>query len=417
MLKQAIYLSLSLIGLLLFGDFASPQDRARVRTVNAGDYRGSDLGAQINAADKALGAGAGEIIARGGGVITTPVVISAGHTLRLSPGVYAPRTKEIPFLLQAGASIIGASRDNTIILESTAEGQFTVIGAYNNARRNGDADSDLTIRDVQIKGANPGFSSAPQAISLGNCSRCTVDRVWINGTRSIGIQLGGSAQYGNYARDSKITNNLLTAVASQAIAVVNGENIEISNNQILKPGQPGGPGCTSIDLEPNGDDDHLINIRITNNLIDHRDAAISPTGNGILIQSVYTPKTDNILVEGNTIIGGHNSPNKITNHLSNGIYCFGSTLKGVTIRNNRITRTGQAGINLEGTGFIVINNQLTDVGGGGTPGFFVKSVTNSRIEGNSFTYTGQGPADGRMLIQGATRNNVIRNNQGLASTN
>ena len=38
----------------------------------------------------------------------------------------------------------------------------------------------------------------------------------------------------------------------------------------------------------------------------------------------------------------------------------------------------------------VIDNRLTDVGGGGTPGFVVLA-TNSHIINNSFTYSGAGP--------------------------
>ena len=42
-------------------------------------------------------------------------------------------------------------------------------------------------------------------------------------------------------------------------------------------------------------------------------------------------------------------------------------MRDVTIRNNAITRTGQSGINVQGSHFVVTNNSLKDVGGGGTP--------------------------------------------------
>jgi hypothetical protein len=91
-------------------------------------------------------------------------------------------------------------------------------------------------------------------------------------------------------------------------------------------------------------------------------------------------------------------------------------MRGVTIRSNSITRTGQAGINLEGDQLTVIDNKLTDVGGGGTPGFLIQSVTNSRIIGNTLVYTGVGPADGRMLVSGNSRGNVYENNRGWELT-
>lgn len=403
----AILLSLSLT--------ASAQTaRQRARVVNANQYPGADLGAKINAADRALGASAGEITVSGGGVISTQVIISSDHTLRLLPGTYTTRTQPIPILLKPRSSIQGSGWQS-IITESTATGQFTVISAYNNAQRNGTADGGLTIRDVQIRGANPGFNSAQQAISLGNCSNCTVERVWVNGTRSIGIQLGGSSDMGNLAENSKVINCLFTRVASQNLALVNGRNILFEGNKFMAAGQRGGPGSTNIDLEPNSATDHLENVTIRNNLIDVRESEIPTTGNGIVVQSGSgTPHVGPILVEGNTIIGGSNQ-GTITNVLSNGIYIIGATMRDVTIRNNVITRTGQAGINLDGcTRITVVNNRLTDVGGGGIPGFVVSNVTESRVEGNTFTYSGAGPADGRIVISGASHRNIYRNNNGFS---
>ena len=343
------------------------------------------------------------------------MVISGGHTLRLGPGTYVTRTAQIPILLKPGSSIVGSGW-NSILVESPAPGQFTVIKAYNSSVNNAHADRDLLIKDIQIKGANPGFDSVQQAISLGNCTNCTVDHVWINGTRSIGVQLGASSTEGHFAENSKVVNSLFTRVASQNLALVNGRNITFEGNRFLASGQKGGPGNTNIDLEPNNNSDHLENVVIRNNVIDVRESEMAPTGNGILVQSpTGTPHVGNILVENNNIIGGSNS-GVVTNILANGIYVFGPTMRDVTVRNNTITRTGQAGIHLEGTQLTVVNNKLTDVGGGGTAGFIVHDLTNSRIVGNTLTYSGQGPLDGRMLITGNSRNNVIERNQGFQIT-
>ncbi|PYT02078.1 MAG: hypothetical protein DMF65_07530 [Acidobacteria bacterium] len=404
-----------LLSLFLLSAQARAQTRQRqtvARAVEASRFAGPDIGARINAADRSLGAASGEIIARGGGRITTQIVVSGGHTLRLLPGTYAPTTAEIPILLKPGASVVGAGWDQTVVLESTAPGQFVVISAYNNAHRNGDEDSDIQVRDLQVRGANPGFHSAPQAVSLGNCTNCTVDRVWVNATRSIGVQLGGASVYGHWAENSRVTNCLFTHVASQNLALTNGRNITFENNRFVDPGQPGGPGSTVIDLEPNDANDRMQNVVVRNNTIDAR-TATTQAGNGIVIQSGSgTTNIGPILIEGNTIYGGSNQGN-ITNILSNGIYAFGITMRDVTIRNNRVTRTGQAGMRLEGTRFTVLDNQFTDVGGGGLPGFYLADVSDSRIEGNSFHYTGTGPADGTVQIVGPFRNNVVRNNPGL----
>jgi hypothetical protein len=392
----------------------APQQRqSSGRVVEAGSFQGADIGARINAADRSLGAAAGEIVARGGGRITTQIVVSANHTLRLTAGTYAPATEGIPVLLGKGASLVGDGWES-ILLESTAPGQFTVVSAQGAARRNGDADSGISVRDIQIKGANPGFNSAPQAVSLGNCAGCAVEHVWINSTRSIGIQLGGSAQFGNFASNSRVTNCRFTSVASQNLALVNGSDITFENNRFENQGQEGGPGSTAIDLEVNGADDRLERVVIRNNVIDTRTSTVQ-ANNGIVVQATSgTTLVGPVLVEGNTIYGGNNVPPNITNKLSIGIYAFGVTMKDVTIRNNRVTRTGQSGIRIEGTRYTVLDNQFTDVGGGGTPGFVMADVSDSRIEGNTFTYTGVGPGDSSVVIEGSFSNSTFRNNTGWA---
>jgi hypothetical protein len=386
------------------------QSRSAGRTVYADQFPGQDLGAKINAADKALGTATGEIVVKGSGTIATQVIISSGHVLRFQAGTFATRTAGAPILMKPRSSVVGSGWDS-ILLESTAPGQFTVISAYNHSIENGTADSALTIRDIQIKGANSGFNSAPQAISLGNCTDCLVDKVWMNATRSIGIQLGGSARKGYFAANSKVTNCLFTRVASQNLALVNGKNILFEGNRFMSSGQIGGPGNTNIDLEVNEAGDRLEDVIIRNNLIDVRKSDTSPTGNGIVVQATSgTPYVGRILIEKNTIIGGE-TVGVVTNVLSNGIYVYGATMRGVTIRDNTIRRTGQSGIRIEGTGFVVTNNQLFDVGGGGTAGFVVLA-TNSRITGNSLTYSGNGPADGTMSILPGSRGNTIQNNPG-----
>lgn len=384
------------------------------RTVTANDFPGQDLGSKINAADKALGATRGEIVVRGGGTISTQVVLSSDHTLRLLPGTYFTKTTDIPILMKSRSSIVGSGWES-ILVESTAPAQFTVISAYNQSIVNGRPESDLVIRDLQVKGANPGFHSAPQAISLGNCSRCLVEKVWINGTRAIGIQLGGSSSTGHFADNSKVVNCLFTRVASQNLALVNGRNILFEGNRFMTAGQVGGPGSTNIDLETNETNDRLENVVIRNNHIDVRDSDIPTTGNGILVQAMTGGRNlGQVLIENNTIIGGYNDPGKITNTLSNGIYVFGQ-VRGVTIRNNVITRTGQAGIRIEGDQIVVEGNKLRDVGGGGTPGFIV-NARDSRILNNTITYSGAGPFDNRMVIMPDSRNNVFERNSGFLMT-
>ncbi len=392
---------------------AAPTQRQQARVVNAKDFPGQDLGAKINAADKALGTGSGEIVVKAGGTISTQVIISSGHVLRFLPGTYVTRTANVPILMKSRSSVVGSGWES-ILMESTAKDQFSVIMAYNQSIFNGKPDSGLVIRDLQVKGANPGFHSAPQAISLGNCSGCTVENVWVNGTRSIGIQLGASPSTGYFAENSKVIKCLFTRVASQNLALVNGRNIIFEGNRFLTAGQRGGPGSTNIDLEPNEPGDRIENVIIRNNVIDVRKSEVPISGNGIVVQATTgTTLVGPILIENNTIIGGSNE-GTITNVLSNGIYAFGA-MKDVTIRNNVITRTGQSGIHIDGTRFLVENNKLTDVGGGGTPGFVV-NTTDSKIINNTLTYSGAGPVDNTMVVSPTSRNNVFQRNTGFQIT-
>lgn len=391
--------------------FAISAQKRRGHQVAANDFPGDELGAKINAADKSLGPKPGEIVVKGGGIISTQVIISSDHVLRFLPGTYVTNTSAIPILMKSRSSVIGSGWES-IIMESTAPNQFTVISAYNQSVLNGKPDSALVIRDVQIKGANPGFNSAPQAISLGNCSGCTVDKVWINGTRSIGVQFGGSSSTGFFAENSKVTNCLFTRVASQNLALVNGKNIVFEGNRFMTSGQVGGPGNTNIDVEPNEGTDRLENIVIRNNTIDVRNSDTAPTGNGIVVQATSgTPYVGPILIENNTIIGGSNT-GTITNVLSNGIYVFGATMRDVTIRDNSITRTGQSGIRIEGTRIYVLNNKLTDVGGGGTPGFVVQA-TDCRIVGNTFSSNPNQSVDGTITVLPGSKGNIFQNNHGF----
>jgi polygalacturonase len=406
-----LFLSVVMIWLIAGFVLAIAAQKKQGRKVSANDFPGGDIGAKINAADKSLGASPGEIVVSGGGVISTQVILSSDHVLRFLPGTYVTKTSEIPILMKSRTTILGMGWES-IIVESTAPNQFTVISAYNQSLTNGKPDAGLVVRDLQIKGANPGFNSAPVALNFGNCSGCLADKVWINGTRSIGIQLGGTGSNGYLAENSKVTNCLFTRVASQNLALANGRNIVFEGNRFITSGQIGGPGNTNIDIEPNEGSDHLENIVIRNNLIDVRNSEAGGTGNGIVVQSTSgTPFVGPILIENNTIIGGSNT-GVITNVLSNGIYIFGITMRDVTIRNNSITRTGQSGIRIEGTRINVLNNKLIDVGGGGTPGFVVQA-TDSQIIGNTFSFHPNQSVDATITVLPGSKRNVFQNNQGF----
>lgn len=338
--------------------------------------------------------------------LTAQRIIKSGETLTLKRAMYSSSLPGPSFLMEADSTL---DCDGSVLLESTAKDVWTVIQDLASSRDNGRPTHGLTVRNCVIVGNRNDFNSGPQAISLGNCDGCLIEGNRLENTHSIGVQFGGSDQYGFYAKNFKILRNVFIGVASQNIAVTNGENFEIAYNEIYAPGQRGGPGTTSIDLEVNGGEDRLINGHIHHNLIDHRNSVMDTTGNGIVVNNGNSSLIGNILIEENTIIGG-SVTHPVTNKLSNGVYVFGvgSTARGVTIRKNRIQRTGQSCIRVEGRELLVENNSCDSVGGGGVLGF-VALIHDSTVTGNSLVCTGD-PCDGSLLLVGI--GNRVENNAG-----
>lgn len=365
-------------------------------------------------------AGVREVVVTRGGPQHTTVVVGPGQMLTVPSGVEVrPDTAETPVLVKSGGRVRGEDWTATWY-ESTAPGVFAVIGAYEGSTVNGRGDSDILIHGLRIRGANPGFDSVRQAVELRNCRRCTLDNVWLDRTRSIGAQLGGSAQFGLHAEDSRLVNNLLTGTASQGLAVVNGRRNLVENNRILRPGQVGGPGATSIDLEANWVDDVLVDNVVRRNLIDHRlsEVLTTSTGNGIVVNLADAFECRGNLIEDNVIVGGGFEPIPeigpgltLTNRMSNALYFFGPNLRGgVVARRNLVWRTGQSCFRLEGANLVLEDNRCVDVGGGGTAGGVVAGSGHT-VRRNPFLWSGAGPRDERIELSGA--DHAVEGNAGF----
>lgn len=435
------------------------------KTVTASRFAGANVCAKMQAAIDSLGPAGGTVVADAAGDCgaSTQVRVKSGVTLRLPPGTftYSMRgyggrggTVGALFLLDSDSTLEG-SGPATVIKESSwvytslseaeqrgaiANGEyhstFKVILTYASSVATGSTSRNINVRNLKLAGGKPdgpgSFNSVGSALDLANCHNCLVEGLHLERTRSIGIQVGGHPEggsdpgadlaergvrgpLGRYAENVTVRNCFFSAVASQNLAMVNGRNIVFENNRFVAPGLAGGPGSTAIDVEPNHPGDYLEHVTIRNNYIDGRGSELGTAGNGIVVQATSgTARVGPVLIEGNEIIGGNIVPPLITNNLSNGIFVYGPTMRDVTIRNNRVTRTGQAGIRIEGSRYTVVDNQLKDIGGGGTPGFMMIAVTDSRVEGNTFTYSGNGPSDARIAMSRGTRNNVVRNNSGFS---
>ena len=407
MLAAALLMS----GCMMATSFTGAQSRGRLRTVVANNFPGADLGAKINAADRDLGTSRGEILVKGGGTISTQVILSTGHTLHFSAGTYRLTTEllwEGAFVLKSGTSVVGSGWD-TVIVEPAKTGWivFQTFNDIHSKPTNSGTDSDIHISNLQIKGANPGVDGGVrETVQLGNCHRCMVEKLWLNGTGVIGVQAGGNHVGGNYAADVTIRKNLFTRVASQAVAVVNGRDVKIDGNTFKDSGRlnaqgVGALGMTAIDLEPNDPGDIIRNIEITNNTIDSTNSGFLH-GNGILVQNnVRTSGFGPVLVKDNTVIGGALIPNN-SGSIATGIYIAAFT-QDVKVLNNIVTRVAHAGIRLENsTRNYVAGNKLISTGTGGILSFEVINTTDSQIFNNVVLVSPNSPMGTEVIQEAGT---------------
>jgi parallel beta-helix repeat protein len=397
---RKIFAAFALGVLALCAGAAGAAAQSAAQHVVANQMPGADLGAKINAADSALGARAGEIWvypARGpAGSIDTQVTVGSRHTLRFFAGVYPSNYlagSEGIIRLKSGASVVGSGWD--AILRESSRGTYnpwTVFINYDGSVDNRAATDDIHISNLKIEGAAPLYGSARQAISLGNCRGCSVERVYLRGTKSIGIQAGGSSERGNFARDVTIADNVLESVASQALACVNCSNVSFLRNKVVKPGPAtaGGnpPGNVPIDIEPNASTDTMLNVLIQENVVDATGGATNCGGSsictlhGITIQNgASIPNARySVSVTNNRVIGS-DIPNKMSYIQGAGIWLIGAP--NTKVVGNYIQRT--------------------------LDGIKVTSAANFTVERNEIVSTGY-TANYAMLIEGTNVSGVVSNN-------
>jgi hypothetical protein len=105
-----------------------PGDSENIRWANR--FPGSDLGAQINAADSDLGKEAGEIWVGRPGTVETRVNLSSNHVLRL----LAPTTWKAPIVVQNSNSVFGDGCASLITLAFQPPGPFISGGNISNLK-------------------------------------------------------------------------------------------------------------------------------------------------------------------------------------------------------------------------------------------------------------------------------------------
>ncbi|HEY6802254.1 MAG TPA: right-handed parallel beta-helix repeat-containing protein [Pyrinomonadaceae bacterium] len=362
------------------------------RVCVANQKSGANIGAKIAACDSSLGASKGVIEVFGGGDLgASTVVISENHRLNLHHGTYTSTSPNIVLALKDGASVVGDGTQ-TEIQESTATPQsfqspWTVIAANAVITNDPGISKNLTIRNVKIVGATPGFNSAPQTIALANCHSCLVENVTLDHTRTIGIQSGGNSANGNFAQDVEIRGSTLIGVASQGIAVVNSRYVRVHDNVIRAPGDANGPGNVPIDIEPNTGDT-LRYVYVYNNHIDASESPQNQFGTvtlaGIAVQGVNTADFRDVFVYHNTITG--HTPNFDGYMISSGCILL-RTARGVHVTDNDVSFCGYGGIALDYQSNFnqILHNTITSSGFNPAVSLLVDSSSNNEIKFNKIS--------------------------------
>lgn len=125
------------------------------RTIRANELRGADASAKLNAADAALGSSPGTIEWRGDGVITSSVIISPQHTLRLVSG-HLTATNDDPVIRLKDDATLQCYNWDASISESTGKqirySALTIVGDYNGTQLNGEPSRNINVRGCHFKG-------------------------------------------------------------------------------------------------------------------------------------------------------------------------------------------------------------------------------------------------------------------------
>ncbi|HLN97802.1 MAG TPA: right-handed parallel beta-helix repeat-containing protein [Pyrinomonadaceae bacterium] len=405
--------------------------RVGTRTVNAHEYPGDDIGTKINNAAKALHGESGQIILTSGGLFKATATIPSGCILLLKGGLYRSVTPGALVLLSDNAALVGDNWD-AVLEESTGESispgispvtgrpVHTIVQDLAGANLNGTASRGIRIEHVHFRGARKDFNSAFQTASLGNCNGGRAVRNFFELTRTIALQVGGGSQLGNYARDCVMDENRFVGVASQNIAVTNGVNISVRRNTCERAGQPGGPGSTCIDIEPNVGD-RVEDVVVEGNVIDSRQTPQDASGgkvlNAIAINNGNGAKPwRNIRIIENEILGWEWKPG----HVMGGGISYAAILVrssvGAYVERNKVTRCARGIlIDTDSRDNHIEENQLFSCGSGSTAAIEIQDTSRGNVvRGNRLSAL---PGDGFEEVSGriwSAPGNLIGDNPGAS---
>jgi parallel beta-helix repeat protein len=360
--------------------------------IRTSEVQGQDVGARINAADKALGARMGWILVDVAGELKTRAHISKGHKLKFGKGRFSVVNSgryTSAILLEDDTAIYGSGMKETFILES--RDSYAVISSQGMLDREAGHDavgirSNITLAGFTVEGRNmTAEGGVNSTIQLGNAHNVHIYNVGLRDTTCLGITAGGTGLTNKHAENWIVEQCLFEGVASQNLNVVNGQKITFRKNIFLRTGKicgNGAPceGVTPVDVEPNTASDVARDIVIEDNLIDSSQSPFLH-GNGIVVQNGARANFGNVVVRRNRLIAWPVEQPPTSVRMTSGIWMSG--VSGVLVTNNYIARAAHSGIRMEGCSNVTIErNTLVGTGTGGILSFEVMNTTDSRIAFN-----------------------------------
>jgi len=290
----------------------APQNNIRM----ADRFPGSDLGAKINAADKDLGSGTGEIRVTSSGTIATPVALTPNHTLAL----LAATTWDAGIALANGTTITGNGAASPLTISLSTAGSFIHGADVSNVR--------IVNLVASAKPGKPNYDLVSVAgsgrVTVSNC-KVTNMHLFASGSTVRGY---GAVTDANSSHNITLTGNVATAdtrLAGGAILISYTQGATISGNKIdnFDHGVQwwGGDSCVGKCVA--GGNGALTNERKVQNLVIDRNAVSNVVGGiwGSMGQNIYV--TNNTVTNcedvcldsegGNSVTFSHNTVRDGTN--------------------------------------------------------------------------------------------------------
>ncbi|MGH9449961.1 MAG: right-handed parallel beta-helix repeat-containing protein [Terriglobia bacterium] len=299
-------------------------------------FPGADLGAQINAASVALGAGHGEIWVTTKGVVRTAIKLLSGQTLRL----FAPTTWQSGATLSSGDSVVGDG-------ESSA---MTVSFLKPAAVLNGDAVMDIRVSNLDATAPDGSVGYLLVGVTASNyvmVSDCTV--------RNVRLFAAGSSAKSYAAVDDGNSSHDVTVVNNTAISKVTSHD-----------------SGAAISLA------YTWRAVVSGNITEGFDAGVQWWGGDANYNRDGGPgnkrKTGDITIS-------HNAT-----YRSGGAGIWGSMGDGITVTGNVIRNCGDICLDTEGSNHVIFSGNVVQDGRNGAIGtfFYNSDVT---ITGNSVVST------------------------------